>query len=63
MKILFIKIYQYCHVRGAVAEWLETLGYEAESCQKVVRLCSGFSTPSDDWKTLSVNPTVNGYLV
>ena len=39
-------------MRGTVVEWLETLGYRAEIHWKVVRLCLGFSMPSDDWKTL-----------
>ena len=47
-------------MRGAVAEWLERLGYGAKSRRKVpVR---GWASPSDDWKTLSVNQTVNGYI-
>ena len=45
---LFLRL---CIERGAVVEWLETLAYGAESRRR-----------SDDWKTLSVNPAVNGYL-
>ena len=46
--------------RGAVVEWLEQLGYGAESRRKAgVR---GSASPCGDWKTLSVNPAVNGYL-
>ena len=45
---------------GAMVEWLERLNYGAESRWKVMSLRLGL--PSDDWKTLSVNPTVNGYL-
>ena len=47
--------------KGVVVKWLERLGYGAESHQKVMRLCQVFY-PSEDWKTLSVNPAVNGYL-
>ena len=36
--------------RGVVVEWLERLDY------------GGSASPCGDWKTLSVNPTVNGYL-
>ena len=43
-----------------MVEKLERLGYGAESRCKVVSLRLGF--PCDDWKTLSVNPTINGYL-
>ena len=39
---------------------LEQLDYGAESRCKVVS--SSLASPSDDWKTLSVNPAVNGYL-
>ena len=46
--------------RGAMVEWSEQLGYGAESRRKVVSLRLGF--PCDDWKTLCVNPAVNGYL-
>ena len=43
-----------------MVEWLEQLGYGAESCRKMrVR---GSASPCGDWKTLSVNPAVNGYL-
>ena len=41
--------------RGVVVEWLERFDYGAESRRKVV--CSRLG----DWKTLSVNPAVNGY--
>ena len=51
-----------CSQRGVVVEWLETLGYGAESRRKGVRSSPRFPHPSDDWKTLSVNPAVNGYL-
>ena len=43
-------------ISGAVVEWLEQLDYGAESRRKVA------SSPRDDWKTLSVDPAVNGYL-
>ena len=43
-----------------MVEWLERLGYGAESRRKVVSLRQ--APPCDDWKTLSVNPAVNGYL-
>ena len=43
-----------------MVEWLEQLGYGAESRRKAwVR---GSASPCGDWKTLSVNPAVNGYL-
>ena len=41
-------------------EWLERLGYGTESCHKAC--VQGWALPCDDWKTLSVNPAVNGYL-
>ena len=37
-----------------MVEWLERLDYGAES--------RGWASPCYDWKTLSVNPAVNGYL-
>ena len=43
-----------------MVEWLEWLDYDAESRRKVVS--SRLDSPCDDWKTLSVNPAVNGYL-
>ena len=43
-------------LRGAVVEWLEQLGYSAESRR------IGSASPCGDWKTLSVNPAVNGNL-
>ena len=45
--------------RGIMIEWLEGLDCGAESCQKGM---SCWAWPSDDWKTLSVNPAGNGYL-
>ena len=43
-----------------MVEWLEQLGYGAESRRKArVR---GSASSCGDWKTLSVNPAVNGYL-
>ena len=47
-------------VRGAVVEWLEQLGYGAES-RRIARV-RGSAAPCGDWKTLSVNPAENGYL-
>ena len=35
-----------------MVKWLERLGYGAE----------GWALPCDHWKTLSVNPAINGYL-
>ena len=43
-----------------MVEWLEQLGYGAESCRKAP--VQGWALPCKDWKTLSVNPAVNGYL-
>ena len=43
-----------------MVEWLERLGHGAESHRKArVR---GWAPHCDDWKTLSVNPAVNGYF-
>ena len=43
-----------------MVELFGQLGYGAESRRKVrVR---GWTSPCDDWKTLSVNQAVNGYL-
>ena len=44
--------------RGAVVQWLETIGYGADSCQKVATLNSGFPI-----RLLgnSVRRAVNGY--
>ena len=47
--------------RGAVVLWLEGLSYGAES-RRLARV-RGWALPCDDWKTLSVNPAVNGYLL
>ena len=44
-----------------MVEWLEWLNYGAESRSKVVS--GGWALPCCDWKTHSVNPAVNGYLV
>ena len=44
-----------------MVEWLERLGYGAESRLKAC--VRGWASPFDDWKTLSVNQAVNGYLV
>ena len=46
--------------RGAVVEWLEQLGYGAES--RRIAWVRGSAAPCGDWKTLSVNPAENGYL-
>ena len=43
-----------------MVEWLEWLGYGAESHCKVMH--SRLASLCDDWKTLSVSPAVNGYL-
>ena len=43
-----------------MVEWLEQLGYGAES--RRVALVRGSASPCGDWKSLSVNPAVNGYL-
>ena len=43
-----------------MVEWLERLGYGAESRRKFVSSRRALSC--DDWKILSVNPAVNGYL-
>ena len=43
-----------------MVEWLEQLDYDAESRREVVS--SRLNSPCDDWKTLSVDPAVNGYL-
>ena len=48
------------HKRGAVIEWLEQLGYGAESRSKAC--VRGSASPCGDWKTLYVSPTVDGYL-
>ena len=40
-----------------MVEWLEHLGYGAESRHKV--LVQGWASPPNDWKTLAA---VNGYL-
>ena len=42
-----------------MVEWLELLDYGAESRRKA--LVRSWASPCDDWKTLSVNPAVNGY--
>ena len=43
-----------------MVEWLEWLGYGIASRRKAgVR---GWASPCDNWKTLSVNPVVNGYF-
>ena len=45
---------------GAVVQWLERFDYGAESRRKArVR---GWALSCNDWKTLSVNQAVNGYL-
>ena len=43
-----------------MVEWLERLGCGAESRRKA--RVGGWASPCDDWKPLSVNPAVNGYL-
>ena len=45
-----------------MVEWLEQLGYSAESSHKVRVRGSASNSPCCDWKTLSVNLAVNGYL-
>ena len=40
-----------------MVEWLERLGYGAETCGKVVS--SRLGSPCDDWKTLSVHQAEN----
>ena len=42
-----------------MVEWLEQLGYDAESRHKA--WIQGSTSPCGDWKTLSVNPAVNRY--
>ena len=44
---------------GAMVDWLEWLGYDAESCCKVVSSRLGFAMRQLE---NSVNPAVNGYL-
>ena len=46
--------------KEAIVEWLEWLGDGAESCQMGVS--SRLGSPSEYWKTLTVDPAVNGYL-
>ena len=46
--------------RGTVVEWLEQLGYGAES--RRIAWVRGSAVPCGDRKTLSVNPAENGYL-
>ena len=41
-----------------MVKWLERLSYGEESCRKVVSSRLGFVMRQ--WKTLSVNPAVNG---
>ena len=41
-----------------MVKWLEMLGYVAEVCEFIFWLGS-----SRYWKSLSVNPAVNGYLI
>ena len=48
------------YMRDAVVECLGTHDYDAES-PEVREIAPGFRHPSDDWKTLSVSPAVNGY--
>ena len=47
-------------MRGAVVEWLQRLCYGAVSHRKAG--VQGWASPCNDWKTLSVNPAVKGYL-
>ena len=44
-----------------MVECLQTHDYDAESPEGR-EIAPGFRHPSDDWKTLSVSPAVNGYL-
>ena len=43
-----------------MVDWLEQLGFSAES--RHIERVRGSAAPCGDWKTLSVNPAVNGYL-
>ena len=63
--IIYIVSYGNCSTvvppyHDAVAEWLERLGYAAESRRKVVSSRLGFAMRR--LKTLSVNPAVNWHL-
>ena len=63
VKILLSKrwLCKYLNIfKGAVVEWLEQLGYGAES--RRIAWVRGSAAPCGDWKTLSVNPAENGYL-
>ena len=43
-----------------MVEWLEQIGYGAES--RRIASVRGSAAPCGNWKTLSVNPAENGYL-
>ena len=43
-----------------MVEWVEWLGYGADGPGQA--LVQGWASLGNDWKTLSVNPAVNGYL-
>ena len=55
--LLFPCVWETARYRqgSAVVDWLERLGYGAESRRKVVRSPPGFAMSFDDWKTLSVS--------
>ena len=48
--------------RGTVVKWLERLSYGCRKSPEGRVIVRRFHHPSDNWKTLSVNPAVNGYL-
>ena len=53
----------YVDTHGAVVEWLETLGYSAESRRKVERLRPGFAIQRlENSLSLIFNPAVNRYI-
>ena len=43
-----------------MVKWFEQLGYGPES--RCIARVRGLASPCGDWKTLSVNLAVNGYL-
>ena len=43
-----------------VAPWSRAARYSAESCHRA--RVQGWASSCDNWKTLSVNPAVNGHL-
>ena len=48
--------------RGTIVKWLERLSYGCIKSPEGLEIAPRFHHPSDNWKTLSVNPAVNGYL-